>query len=161
MSWSYLYIENSIFHTTIYDVLSSFILQKKLKYCLNHKKWTCTMVILKRKEWHETFLKMLGMSSMLTFIISMSGIIIYILLSQLNQYFIIQNMMVSLSFISLFILTLQTLRSMYHVYYLPLMTSCQHTYQKIIFFCCSFSMSLIVISALILSFSKMLKDYYP
>ncbi len=119
------------------------------------------MVILKRKEWHETFLKMLGMSSMLTFIISMSGIIIYILLSQLNQYFIIQNMMVSLSFISLFILTLQTLRSVYHVYYLPLMTSCQHTYQKIIFFCCSFSMSLIVISALILSFSKMLKDYYP
>ena len=116
--------------------------------------------LLTRKEWHELFLKMLSSTSMLTFIICMSCLIIYILLSQINHYFMIQNMLISFSFISLFILVMQTFRSMYQVYYLPLMNSCTHTYQKIIFFCSAFSMLLIMICSFLLSYSKMLKDYY-
>ena len=116
--------------------------------------------VLNRKEWHETFLKMLSSTSMITFIICMSCLIIYFLLSQTTQYNITQNMIISFSFISLFILIAQTFRSMFHVYYLPLMNSCTQTYQKIIFFCCSFSMLLIIICSFLLSFSKMLKDYY-
>ena len=119
-----------------------------------------TITILKRKEWHETFLKMVSSVSMITFVISMSCLIIYVLLSEINQYFIIQNIVISFSFISLFILIMQTLRSMYHVYYLPLMNSCTQTYQKIIFLCSSFSMVLIIMSSFLLSYSKMLKDYY-
>jgi uncharacterized membrane protein len=81
------------------------------------------MIRLNRKEWHETFLKMVASASMITFIIYMSCLIIYILLSQI-KYNLIQNIVISFSFISLFILTMQTLRSMYQVYYLPLMNSC-------------------------------------
>ncbi len=64
--------------------------------------------LLTRKEWHELFLKMLSSTSMLTFIICMSCLIIYILLSQVNHYFVIQNILISFSFISLFILVMQT-----------------------------------------------------
>lgn len=123
-------------------------------------KTTASIPLLNRKEWHETFLKMLSSTSMLTFIICMSCLIIYILLSEVSQYFMIQNIVISFSFISLFILIVQTFRSMYQVYYLPLMNSCTQSYQKIIFFCCSFSMMLIILSSFLLSFSKMLKDYY-
>ncbi|MDR0237366.1 hypothetical protein [Acinetobacter sp.] len=118
------------------------------------------MILLNRKEWHETFLKMVASASMITFIIYMSCLIIYYLLSQISQYFIVQNVVISFSFISLFILTMQTLRSMYHVYYLPLMNSCAQNYQKLIFFCSSFSIALIVLSAFLLNFSQILKDYY-
>ncbi|CEI54268.1 hypothetical protein [Acinetobacter bereziniae] len=55
---------------------------------------------------------------------------------------------------------MQTLRSMYHVYYLPLMNSCAHTYQKLIFFCSSFSIALIVLSSFFFNFTQMLKTYY-
>ena len=96
------------------------------------------MIRLNRKEWHETFLKMVASASMITFIIYMSCWIIYFLLAQISQYNLIQNIVISFSFISLFILTMQTLRSMYQVYYLPLMNSCRLNYQKIIFFCSSF-----------------------
>jgi hypothetical protein len=118
------------------------------------------MILLNRREWHETFLKMVASASMITFIIYMSCLIIYYLLSQISQYFIVQNVIISFSFISLFILTMQTLRSMYHVYYLPLMNSCTQNYQKLIFFCSSFSIALIVLSAFLLNFSQILKDYY-
>jgi phosphate starvation-inducible membrane PsiE len=118
------------------------------------------MIRLNRKEWHETFLKMVASASMITFIIYMSCWIIYFLLAQTSQYNLIQNIVISFSFISLFILTMQTLRSMYQVYYLPLMNSCRLNYQKIIFFCCSFSIALIVVSSFLLNFAKMLKDYY-
>lgn len=118
------------------------------------------MNILTRKEWHETFLKMVGSTSMITLIITMSCLIIYILLSQISTSFLMQNLLISFSFISLFILTMQTLRSMYHVYHLPLMNSCMQNYQKIIFFCSSFSMALIILSSFLLSFSKMVQDYY-
>lgn len=116
--------------------------------------------LLNRKEWHETFLRMVSSTSLITLIISMSSLIIYIMLSQISRYFLVQNIIISFSFISLFILTMQTLRSMYHIYYLPLMNSCTQNYQKIIFFCSSFSMALIVISSFSLSLTKMLKDYY-
>lgn len=118
------------------------------------------MNILTRKEWHETFLKMVGSTSMITLVITMSCLIIYILLSQISTSFLMQNLLISFSFISLFILTMQTLRSMYHVYHLPLMNSCMQNYQKIIFFCSSFSMALIILSSFLLSFSKMVQDYY-
>lgn len=118
------------------------------------------MKILTRTEWHETFLKMVASTSMITLIITMSCLIIYILLSQISSSFLMQNLLISFSFISLFILTMQTLRSMYHVYHLPLIDSCRQNYQKIIFFCSSFSMALIILSSFLLSFSKMLKDYY-
>lgn len=118
------------------------------------------MIRLNRKEWHETFLKMVASASMITFIIYMSCWIIYFLLAQISQYNLIQNIVISFSFISLFILTMQTLRSMYQVYYLPLMDSCRLNYQKIIFFCSSFSIVLIVVSSFLLNFGKMLKDYY-
>ena len=118
------------------------------------------MKVLNRQEWHETFLKMVASTSMITFVISMSSLIIYILLSHIGQSFLMQNLLISFSFISLFILTMQTLRSMYHVYHLPLMNSCRQNYQKIIFFCSSFSMALIILSSFFLSFSKMLNDYY-
>lgn len=118
------------------------------------------MNILTRKEWHETFLKMVGSTSMITLVITMSCLIIYILLSQISASFLMQNLLISFSFISLFILTMQTLRSMYHVYHLPLMNSCMQNYQKIIFFCSSFSMALIILSSFLLSFSKMVQDYY-
>ncbi|MDR6543964.1 hypothetical protein ABIC56_004238, partial [Acinetobacter bereziniae] len=128
------------------------------------KIWTFTQFYLQaplnRKEWHETFLKMVASASMITFIIYMSCLIIYILLSQISQYFIVQNIVSSFSFISLFILTMQTLRSMYHVYYLPLMNSCAHNYQKLIFFCSSFSIALIVLSSFFFNFTQMLKTYY-
>lgn len=115
--------------------------------------------LLNREEWHETFLRMVGSSSLITLIISMSGFIVYYLLSQISPFYLIQNLLISFSIISLFILTMQTLRSMYHLYHLPLMNSCTQTYQKIIFFCSSFSMGLIIISSFIMSFSKLLQDY--
>ena len=117
-------------------------------------------MILQRKEWHENFLKMVGASSTITLLICMSSFIIYILMHQISRYFILQNLLISFSFISLSILILQSLRSMYHVYHLPLMESCQQNYQKIIFFCCSFSMALIILTSFTLTFSKMLHDYY-
>ncbi len=115
---------------------------------------------LTSKEWHEIFLKMLGSTSMITFIIYMSCLIIYILCAVFTPYFIVQGILIGFSFVSLFILVMQTFRSMYHIYYLPLINSCEQTYQKIIFFCCSFSMTLIIISSFLLSFTKMLNDYY-
>ncbi|WP_445116118.1 hypothetical protein [Acinetobacter sp. WZC-1] len=115
---------------------------------------------LKREEWHKTFLKMIGTTGTITLLISVSALIIYVLMHQASHYFILQNLLISCSFISLSILILQTLRSMYHVFYLPLMDSCHQNYQKIIFFCCSFSMILIILSSFLISFSKMLNDYY-
>ena len=118
-----------------------------------------TILKLNRKEWHETFLRMVGSTSLITLIISMSSLIIYYFLSHLSQSFFIQNILISFSFISLFILTAQTLRSMYHLYHLPLMNNCPQSYQKIIFFCSSFSMGLIIVSSLIMSISKTLQEY--
>ncbi len=148
----------TLIDTTTSHVVVSLIFNAK-SFKINKKRAT-KMTSLNRKEWHETFLKMVASASMITFIIYMSCLIIYILLSQISQYFIVQNIVSSFSFISLFILTMQTLRSMYHVYYLPLMNSCAHTYQKLIFFCSSFSIALIVLSSFFFNFTQMLKTYY-
>lgn len=112
---------------------------------------------LSTREWHETYLKMIGTTSTITLLISMSSFLIYLLLNQIQQHNGIQLLIISFSVISFFILIAQTIRSMYHLYHLPLITNCPQTYQKMILFCSSFSMSLIILGSYVISLSKMIQ----
>ncbi|SPL71915.1 hypothetical protein [Acinetobacter stercoris] len=107
-------------------------------------------------QWHETYLRMVGSTSTISLLISMSGFFIYLLLHQIPQLFIIQSLINSISIISFAILILQTIRSMYHSYHIPLIMSCRHPYQKIIFVCSSISMVLIILTSFWLSITQLL-----
>ena len=114
-------------------------------------------VKLSRKEWHETYLKMLGITSTLSLLISMSSFLIYIFLNQIHSSNLFQLSIISFSFISFFILIAQALRSIYQIYHLPLILNCPQTYQKIILFCSSFSMALIVLGSYFINLHNLLK----
>ncbi|QIO05532.1 hypothetical protein [Acinetobacter shaoyimingii] len=115
---------------------------------------------LNNQAWHETYLKMIGTTSTITLLISMSSVLIYLLLRQIHGHDLIQLMIISFSFISFFILIAQTLRSMYKIYHVPLILNCPQTYQKIIMFCSNFSLALIILASYFISLNQMLKTIY-
>ncbi|MDQ9010025.1 hypothetical protein RFI36_09205 [Acinetobacter gerneri] len=117
-----------------------------------------TNPILTTKEWHEIYLRMVASTSTISLLISMSSFFIYILIGQLPNISILQSFICSVAIVSFVILILQTLRSMYHSYHLPLMQNCKHYYQKIIFICSSISMVLIIITSFVISTTKLLQE---
>lgn len=115
---------------------------------------------LSTQQWHEIYLRMVGSTSTISLLISMSSFFIYVLLKQLPAISILQSLISSISIISFSILIAQTLRSMYHSYHLPLINNCHHTYQKIILVCSSISMVLIILTSFIISTTKLLSDAF-
>lgn len=115
---------------------------------------------LNNKAWHETYLKMIGTTSTITLLISMSSLLIYLFLIQIRGHDLIQLIIISFSFISFFILIAQTLRSMYKIYHVPLISNCPQTYQKIIMLCSNFSLALIILASYFMSLNQMLKTIY-